>query len=239
MKKLFLLIITSALALMGCNQRGEKEILVGASSTPHAEILEVVKPLMEEKGYKLEIKVFDDYVTPNLSLDNGDIDANYFQHTPYLNDFNSSNGTELIGVCKVHFEPMGIYSFKHTELMSGLKIAIPNDTSNGERARELLKENNINGEIVELEAQTLPAILQDVDYCCINGNYALSSNITDKCLVTESTESDIAQTNANIIAVKKGNEESPKFKALVECIQTQTVKDFIASKYGSSVIAMF
>ena len=239
MKKLFLLIITSALALMGCNQRGEKEILVGASSTPHAEILEVVKPLMEEKGFKLEIKVFDDYVTPNLSLNNGDIDANYFQHTPYLNDFNEKNRTELVGVCKVHFEPMGIYSVKHTELKSGLKIAIPNDTSNGERARELLKENNINGEIVELEAQTLPAILQDVDYCCINGNYALSSNITDKCLVTESTESDIAQTNANIIAVKKGNEESPKVKALVECIQTQTVKDFIAGKYGSSVIAMF
>ena len=237
MKKLILLAI-AALCLVGCNRRKGNEILVGASPTPHAEILEVAKPLMKEKGYNLQIKVFDDYVTPNLSLASGDIDANYFQHTPYLDDFNKNNGTDLVGVCKVHFEPMGIYSTKHTELKSGLKIAIPNDTSNGKRARDLLAANGIEGTIIELEAQTLPSILVDVDYACINGNYALSSGVVDKCLVTESTESDIAQTNANIIAVAKENVNLPKVAALVECLKSQTIKDFIKDKYGSSVIPM-
>lgn len=237
MKKLILLAI-AALCLVGCNTRKDNEIIVGASPTPHAEILEVVKPLMKEEGYNMTIKVFDDYVTPNLSLQNGDIDANYFQHTPYLNDFNKNNGTDLVGVCKVHFEPMGIYSTKHTELKSGLKIAIPNDTSNGKRARDLLAANGIEGTIVELEAQTVPSVLVDVDYACINGNYALSSGVIDKCLVTESAESDIAQTNANIIAVKKDQINAPRIQALVKCLHSDKVKDFIKNKYGSSVICM-
>lgn len=237
MKKLILLAI-AALCLVGCNIRKDNEIIVGASPTPHAEILQVVKPLMKEEGYNMTIKVFDDYVTPNLSLQNGDIDANYFQHTPYLDDFNKNNGTDLVGVCKVHFEPMGIYSTKHTELKQGLKIAIPNDTSNGKRARDLLAANGIEGTIVELEAQTLPSILVDVDYACINGNYALSSGVVDKCLVTESTESNIAQTNANIIAVKKDQINASRIKALVKCLHSDKVKDFIKTKYGSSVIPM-
>lgn len=238
MKKTILLAVVT-MCLVSCNSQKENEIVVGASPTPHAEILEVVKPIVEEKGYKLTIKVFDDYVTPNLSLQNGDIDANYFQHTPYLDDFNANNKTDLVGVCKVHFEPMGIYSTKHDKLESGLKIAIPNDTSNGKRARDLLTANNITGTIIELEAQTLPAVLTDVDYACINGNYALSSGVVDKCIVTESNESDIAKTNANIIAVKNGNQESAKTKVLVESIQTQKVKEFIKTKYGSTVICMF
>lgn len=245
MKKLILLAI-AALSLVGCNTRKDNEILVGASPTPHAEILEVVKPLMKEKGYDLQIKVFDDYVTPNISLQNGDIDANYFQHTPYLEDFNKNNGTDLVGVCKVHFEPMGIYSDKHTTIKSDqvYKIAIPNDTSNKERALNLLaalKDFGYSFEYttIELEAQTLPSVLPDVDYACINGNYALSSGILDKSIgVSESTRSDIAQQMANVIAVKRENIELPKVTALVECLKSQVVKDFIKEKYGSSVIPM-
>lgn len=245
MKKILLLTLT-LLALVGCSQKNDKEVVVGASPTPHAEILEVVKPLMEEKGYKLTIKVFDDYVTPNLSLQNGDIDANFFQHTPYLEDFNKNNNTDLVGVCKVHFEPMGIYSSKYKNIISGeITVAIPNDTSNKERALNLLealKKDLLIDEYktVELEAQTLPAVLPDVDYACINGNYALSSGILDKYIgVGEGATSDIANQMANIIAVKKGSEEKPAIKALIECIQTSEVKNFITKKYGSTVIPMF
>lgn len=241
MKKLFILPLM-ALALCSCanNSADDKEIIVGASPTPHSLILETIKPIVEEKGYKLTIKVFDDYVTPNLSLDSGDLDANYFQHTPYLEDFNKNNGTDLVGVLKVHFEPMGIYSSSHSDLSCvAPKIAVPNDTSNKERALNLISEKWENPQIIEAEAQTLPAFLQDVDYAVINGNYALSSKITDKCLVTESSESEIAQTNANIIAVKKENKDKPFVKVLCDAIQTDTVRDFIKSEFGSSVQVVF
>lgn len=245
MKKLILLAI-AALCLVGCNTRKDNEIIVGASPTPHAEILEVVKPLMKEEGYNMTIKIFDDYVTPNLSLQNGDIDANYFQHTPYLEDFNKNNGTDLVGVCNVHFEPMGIYSSKYTNLKTDrvIKIAIPNDTSNKQRALDLITALKNEGMIneyttVELEAQTLPSILPDVDYACVNGNYALSSGILDKFVgASESTTSDIASRMANIIAVKKDQINAPRIKALVKCLHSDNVKDFIKTKYGSSVIPM-
>lgn len=239
MKKIITVMAVTLMMATGCTRKNPNELIIGASPTPHAEILEVVKPLMKDKGYELTIRVFNDYVTPNISLENGDIDANYFQHTPYMEDYNAKNNAHLVGVKKIHFEPMGIYSTRQTELKSGLTIAIPNDTSNGERARELLRVNKITGTIIEMEAQVIPAVLTDVDYACINGNYALSSKVTDKCLVTESTESQIAQTNANIIAVKSGNENEPKVKALVECLTSNTVKEYITKTYGSSVIAMF
>lgn len=249
MKKLLILPIL-ALLLCSCsggNSPDDKDIIVGASPTPHAQILEVAKPLVEAKGYKLTIKTFDDYVTPNLSLDSGDLDANYFQHTPYLEDFNAKNSTDLVGVLKVHFEPMGIYSQDFTALtirhLVGAKIAVPNDTSNKERAMNLLnehfKDNLANFEIIEAEAQSLPALLPDVDYAVINGNYALSSKITDKCIVTESSDSEIAQRNANIIAVKKEYKDKPFVKVLCDAIASDEVRSFIESEFGSSVKVVF
>lgn len=243
-KPLFLLMILSTLCLASCstkNSPDDKEIIVGASPTPHAVILEHAKSYVEESGYKLTVKVFDDYVTPNTSLNSGDLDANYFQHVPYLTDFNQKNGTDLEWVMKVHFEPMGIYSLKHTDLFhrENMTIAIPNDVSNGDRARELISlvSTLYDVNIIEAEAQTLPSLLQDVDYACINGNYALSAEITDKCLYSESTTSVVANTNANVIVVKKENKDKPFVKVL--CDAVKKCKDFIEDTFGDSVKVVF
>lgn len=240
MKKLFILPLL-ALCLIGCatNSANDNEIVIGASPTPHALILEKAKEVLDE-DYTLTIKTFDDYVTPNLSLDSGDLDANYFQHTPYLEDFNSKNGTDLVSVLKVHFEPMGIYSSSHRDLYClEPKVAIPNDVSNKERASNLIKETWRNPQIIEAEAQSLPALLEDVDYAVINGNYALSSKITDKCLATEDSSSDIAQRNANVIAVKKENKDKPWVAVLIKALTSDTVKSYIESEFGSSVQVVF
>lgn len=241
MKKI-LLLLTTILALVGCtnkNNPNDKNLIIGASATPHALILEnAAKPLLEKKGYKVTVKVINDYVTPNLMLNDGDLDANYFQHVPYLDDFNSKNRTNLKWACKVHFEPMGIYSSKYSDLSkTNPKVAIPNDTSNGKRARDLLASLNIQANIVELEAQALPSVLQDVDYAVINGNYALSSNILNKCLATEDAESEIAQTNANVIAVK--NLDYSWVNDLKEAILSEEVKNYIQATFGSAVKAVF
>ena len=223
------------------NSPDDKEIIVGASPTPHAVILEHAKTYVEESGYTLTVKVFDDYVTPNTSLASGDLDANYFQHVPYLTDFNEKNGTDLDWVMKVHFEPMGIYSLKHTDLFrrENMTIAIPNDVSNGDRARALIAAipTFTDIRIIEAEAQTLPSLLQDVDYACINGNYALSAEITNKCLYAESSTSAIANTNANVIVVKKENKDKPFVKVLCDAIVK--CKDFIEETFGGSVKVVF
>ena len=243
-KPLFLLMILSSLLLASCSGRNspdDKEIVVGASPTPHAVILEHAKTYVEEAGYKLTVKVYDDYVTPNPSLQSGDLDANYFQHVPYLTDFNQANGTDLVSVMKVHFEPMGIYSTKHTDLFrrENMTIAIPNDVSNGDRARALISivPTLDNVTIIEAEAQTLPALLQDVDYACINGNYALSAEITDKCLYSERSDSVIANTNANVIAVKRENKDKPFVTVLCDAIKQ--CKSFIEKTFGDSVKVVF
>lgn len=244
MKKYLLLILTLVLAFcfLACNKKETKTIKVGASSTPHALILEQTKPFLETKGYKLEIVVFDDYVLPNLSLENNELDANYFQHEPYLNEFNKSNNTHIVSVFKVHFEPMGIYAGKKSSLddyKTGDKIVVPSDKSNYDRAVELLKVNGIeDAELVLVEAQNIPLALQDCDFAVINGNYALASNVLDKCLVTESKTSDIALTMANIIAVKKGNENNEKIKALIEALKQTNVEDYIKREFGNSVISI-
>lgn len=237
MKKLLLVAL---LMLSGCNKNNtqDKTLVIGASPTPHALILKAVKPLLEDKGYKVQIKEINDYVTPNLLLDSGDLDANYFQHVPYLEDFNAKNHTDIKWACKVHFEPMGIYSSKHDNLNgSNFRIAIPNDVSNGQRARDLLAENNLTGEIIEMEAQSLPSVLADVDYAVINGNYALSSNIVDKCIVTEATDSEIALTNANVIAVK--DLSYPWVNDLVEAMTSKAVRIFVEATFGDAVKVVF
>lgn len=242
--KKYLLIIASAfLCLCGCsnkNKLDDKTLVIGCSPTPHAEILEASKPLFEKEGYELDIKVLNDYVTPNTLLNSGDLDANYFQHVPYLDDFNTKNGTALSPIVKVHFEPMGIYSTKHSDLTKASPtIAIPNDVSNGQRAKDLLASLGITGSLMEVEAQALPALLSDVDYAVINGNYALSAGITNKCLATESTESEIAERNANVIAVKKSSLSYEWIDVIKSVFKRSEVRDFINSEFGSSVKAVF
>lgn len=241
MKKLFILFLMCFMvcALAGCKQK-KKVIKVGASSTPHALILEQAKEYIESKGYTLEVVVFNDYVLPNLALENEELDANYFQHTPYLEEFNISNNTHLTGVFKVHFEPMGIYKGLKTDLKDyvfGDKIIVPSDKSNYDRAVELLKENGIeDANLVLVEAQNIPLMLQDCEFAIINGNYALSSGVVGSCLVTESKASNIANLMANIIAVKVGKEENDKTKVLVEALKQENIKKYIEDTFGASVL---
>lgn len=245
MKKILCcLLFAMCFGLSACETKKET-IKVGASSTPHAEILEMARAFIEAKGYKLEIVVFNDYVLPNIALDNGELDANYFQHQPYLEEFNKKNNTKLVSAGAIHFEPLGIYAGRKTtleELKQGDTILVPNDKSNYDRAIELLKNNGIQlnvVKIVEVEAQNIPALLKDCDYAVVNGNYALSSKITDKVIVTELNTSDIAIQMANIVAVKEGNENNEKIKILMEALKQKVIKNFIKDKYGSSVIPMF
>ncbi len=239
--KFLILACLPVLTLAGCG-KSNKTIVVGASSTPHALILEQTKGYIEKEGYKLDIKVFNDYVLPNYALENGELDANYFQHKPYLNEFNSSNGTHLVPVLDVHFEPMGIYSGKKNSLdafTNGDTVLVPSDKSNHDRAVELLKEHSMeHANIVEVEAQNIPLMLSDCSYAVINGNYALSSGVVRLCLVTEDKDSEIAQTMANVIAVKSGNEESAKTRILVEALKQKNIGKFISEKFGDSVIYM-
>ena len=242
-KKYLLIIASALLCLCGCSNKNkidDKTLVIGCSPTPHAEILEASRPLFEEKGYKLEIKVINDYVTPNTLLNSGDLDANYFQHVPYLDDFNTKNGTALSPIVKVHFEPMGIYSTKHSDLTkANPKIAIPNDVSNGQRAKNLLTSLGITGSLMEVEAQALPALLSDVDYAVINGNYALSAKITDKCLASESSDSSTAMELANVIAVKTTSLNYEWVKVIKKVFSSSAMREVINQMYGSSVKAVF
>lgn len=254
-----------ATVLAGCGkEKDDKVIKVGATPTPHAEILKVIEDNLAEKGYTLEIVEYNDYVLPNNATESGELDANYFQHQPYLDDFNAENGTHLVSVADVHFEPFGIYAGKTKsleELKEGAVVAVPNDTTNEARALLLLEaqglitlkedagitatiadivENPLNLEIKELEAAQVARTVSDVDIACINGNYAAEAgySISD-ALATESADSLAAQTYANIVVVKEGNEDSDKTKALVEAILSDEVKDYINSQYGGGVVPVF
>ena len=237
--KLLLPICLCFLALTGCG-RSSKTIVVGASSTPHALILNETSSYISKQGYKLEVKVFNDYVLPNYALENGELDANYFQHEPYLNEFNAANGTNLVSVLKVHFEPMGIYAGNKNDLsnnVSGDKIIVPSDKSNYDRAVTLLKENGINNaNLVEVEAQNIPLMLSDCSFAVINGNYALSAGVVNRCLITENKESEIANKMANVIAVKRGYEENAKTRVLIEALKQPNIGEFINKKFNGAVI---
>ena len=247
---------------------GELEkIVVGASSTPHAEILEAVKGELEALGYELEVTIFDDYVMPNLALADGEIDANYFQHEPYLLNFNAENGTDLVSAAAIHYEPMGIYGGSKSsldELAEGDIITVPNDGTNEARALLLLQdqglitlkegidastetatildiaENPKNLEIVEMEAKNIPHSLPDVAFAVINGNYALQAGLTgNDALASESADSDAAQTYANILAVRAGEEDSAKTQALVTALTSETCRQFIEETYSGAVVPIF
>lgn len=240
----------------------KKTISVAASATPHAEILEQAKPLLEEKGYELEVKVFDDYIIPNEVVESGDFDANYFQHIPYLESFNEEKGTHLVDAGDIHYEPFGIYPGKKDSLddiEDGDTIAVPNDTTNEARALLLLQDNGViklkdgvgleatkndieenphNVEIVELEAAQIPRVVQDMSYVVLNGNYALQAgySVAKDSLAYEKSDSEAAKTYVNIIAVKEGNEDSNAVKALVEVLKSDEIKDYINETYDGAVI---
>ena len=240
------------------------KLRVGASPTPHAEILEFAKSLLAEQGVDLEIVEFDDYVLPNTAVEEGDLDANYFQHLPYLEKFNDENGTHLVSVGAIHYEPFGIYAGKTAslaDLPDGATISVPNDGTNEARAlllleqegliklkedaglnatKESIVENPHNYEIVELEAKLLPETRQDVDSSVINGNYAIGAGLkVADALATESAEGLGASTFANIVAVKEGNEDNAAVKALLDVLQSDAVKNFIEETYEGAVVPVF
>lgn len=239
-------------------------ITVGASPSPHAEILEAIKPELEAQGYELKVVEYSDYVQPNVALSEGDLDANYFQHLPYLENYNTENGTDLASAGAIHFEPMGLYAGKSSDIANvpdGAKIAVPSDATNEARALLLLQdqgvikltdgvgleatandivENPHNVELVEVEAAAVPRSLQDVDFGVINGNYALSAGLdTSATLASEGADSEAAQTYANIIAVRSGDENSEKTQALLKALTSDTARKFIEDTYKGSVIPVF
>lgn len=237
-------------------------IKVAASATPHAEILAAAKPILAEQGWDLEVTEFDDYVLPNEVVESGEMDANYFQHVPYLDSFNEEKGTHLVEVGKIHYEPFGIYPGTKSSLddiADGDVIAVPNDTTNEARALLLLQDNGIitlkdgagleatvndiaenpyNVEIQELAAESVARVADEVAYVVLNGNYALEANYTVKkdALAYEKSDSEAAKTYVNVIAVKEGNENSEKIKALVDVLKSDSIKKFIDEKYDGAVI---
>ncbi|MDR3345775.1 MAG: MetQ/NlpA family ABC transporter substrate-binding protein [Campylobacteraceae bacterium] len=262
MRIFYTLLAAILLAFTGCSdgKKSSKEITVAATPVPHVEILEVVKPLLEKEGYTLKIQPFSDYVIPNIATENGEVLANFFQHEPYLEEFNKNKNTHLVKTVAVHIEPMGVYSRKIKsldELKEGAIVAIPNDPTNGGRALDVLQsaglikldkknaittllditENPKNLKIETLEAAQLPRTLDDFEIAVINTNYALAANLNPlkDALAIEAKDSPYA----NIVVVKAGNENLDAIKALNKAITSQEVKDFIQEKYQGAILEVF
>ena len=240
----------------------DKVITVGATITPHSEILSVVAENLKEQGYELKIVEYNDYVLPNTALEAGDLDANYFQHVPYLDDFNAENGTHIVSAAAVHFEPMGIYAGKTAkieDIQKGASVAVPNDTTNEARALLLLEaqgllklkadagikatildieENPYELDIKELEAAQVPKAIQDVDIAVVNGNYALEAGLGE-ALVTEAKDSLAAETYGNIIATSEAKKNDAAILALVRVLQGPEVSKFIKEKYDGAVVPLY
>ena len=237
-------------------------ITVAASPTPHAEILAQAKPILEAEGWTLEVKEFQDYVQPNNVVESGEFDANYFQHIPYLENFNEEQGTHLVNAGGIHYEPFGIYPGTKSSLddiAEGDTIAVPNDTTNEARALLLLQDNGIlklkdgagltatvldieenpyNVEILELEAAQVPRVKDEVAFVVLNGNYALDAgfSVAKDALSYEKSDSDAAKTYVNVIAVKEGNENSEKIQALVAALKSDTIRQYINDTYDGAVV---
>lgn len=237
-------------------------ITVAASPTPHAEILAEAAKILAEEGWELDIIEFEDYVQPNLVVDSGEVDANYFQHVPYLDNFNEENGTSLVSVGGIHYEPFGIYPGTKASLDAleeGDTIAVPNDTTNEARALLLLQangllklkegagltatvldieENPLKLNIQELEAAQVSRVKDEVALVVLNGNYALEAgfSVAKDAIAYETSDSEAAQTYVNIIAVKKGNENNPGIQALVEVLKSDAIKEYINNTYDGAVI---
>lgn len=281
MKKLLSLLLVLSLTLLaaaGCgneqkttggnNDNKDAElipIVVGASPTPHVEILNALKDTLAEQGYDLQVKEFTDYIIPNTALESGEIDANYFQHITYMNDFNAENNTHLVAIADVHYEPMGLYPGKVTsleELADGATIGIPADPTNEARALLLLEaaglitinpdagikatpyditDNPKNLQFSEMEAAQLPRALADLDMAVINGNYALQANLSaaTDALAMEDDQSLAATLYVNVLAVKEGTENDEKLQALAAALCSDAAKDFINEKYNGNVQTVF
>jgi len=267
MKKILALALSALLlagSLVSCGGTDDKTITVAASSTPHAEILEACKDAMAAKGYTLEVKVMDDYITPNTTTESGDVDANYFQHQPYLDSFNADNGTHLVTVAKVHYEPYAIYAGTCNSLdalQDGAVVVVPNDPTNEARALQLLAaqglltlkegagltatkndivDNPKNLDIREMEAALLTGMLSEAAIAVINGNYAIAAGLkVSESLAMESADSEAAQTYVNILVVKEGNEDNAGIKALAEILNSDLVKEFINNTYAGAVVPIF
>lgn len=241
-----------------------KKIVVGASPAPHAEILRAAKDVLAQKGYELEILEYVDYIQPNLALESADLDANYFQHLPYLESFNAENNTKLVSAASVHYEPFGIYAGKASsleELADGATVAVPNDTSNEARALLLLEaqgliklkegadltvtkndivENPKNLNLYEVEAAQIPRVVEDVDIAVINGNYAIEAGFkVSEALAVEDSESIAATTYGNVIAVREGHEKDENIVALVEALTSEEVKAYMEETYEGAVVPLF
>ena len=243
-------------------------IKVGATATPHGAILESIKDALAAEGYDLQVVIYDDYILPNKALADGELDANYFQHRPYLNSYNEQNGTDLVSAAVIHYEPFGIYSngvASLADLAEGATILIPADDSNGTRALLLLQQEGLielpegssldsslttldvvddHGYVITpVQADLIPSQLKNSDegtIAIINGNYALAAGYTsDDALAYESTDSEATETYANVVAVRSGDENSAKIQALVKALQTDAVKQFINDTYKGSVVAYF
>lgn len=277
MKKILTLILalTMAVGLCACGGSDTEPaddtaaetvtLKVAASATPHAEILAQVVDVLAEQGIELVVTEYGDYVIPNTAVEEGAEDANFFQHTPYLEKFNEENGTHLVSVAPIHYEPMGIYpgmTATLEELPDGATIAVPNDATNEARALQLLAAQGLieidpaaglnatpnditsnpkNLQFKEMEAAMLPQIVGEVDLAIINSNFALQGglNPAEDSLASEDAASEAAQTFANIIVVKEGNEENAAVQALIEALQSDAVREFIETTYNGSVVAMF
>ncbi|MDL2225216.1 MetQ/NlpA family ABC transporter substrate-binding protein [Eubacteriales bacterium OttesenSCG-928-M02] len=277
MKKGLVLLCSLILCMafvIGCGQGGNdnpdstapqaKKIVVGASASPHAEVLEYIKADLLAQGVDMEIKVYNDYVQPNMALDAKELDANFFQHITYMDDFNKEHKINMVSLVNTHYEPMGIYGGKTKsleEIKEGAKIAVPNDNTNEARALLLLEANGIiklregagilatkadivenpkKVEILEIEAAQLPRSLQDVDFAVINGNYALEGGlkITD-ALAQEKDDSTAAQAYVNCVSVNKGDESREELVKLKDAITSEKVKKFMEDRYQGAVVPMF
>lgn len=260
--------LAGTLALTGCGGEeagGEDTVIkVGATPAPHAEVLEVIKDNLEEEGYTLEIVEYNDYILPNKAVSEGELDANYFQHISYLNNYNEENGTDLVSAGSIHYEPFALYAGTTSsidDLADGAQIAVPNDGTNEGRALKLLEaqglitldpeagflatkldivENPHNLDIVEMEAAQLPRVLETVDTAVINGNYAIDAglNLSD-AIAIEADDSEAAEAYANVVAVANGNEDSEKIQALVNALKSDEVKQFMEETYGGAVVPLF
>ncbi len=253
------------LAVTACgNKADDKTVVIGATPAPHCEILEVAKELMAAEGYTLDIQEFNDYVVPNNSVEQGELDANYFQHITYMNSFNDEHGTHLVSVAGIHYEPFGLYAGKTAsldELAGGAQIAVPNDSSNEARALLLLQqeglivlkedaglaatkddivENPKNLEIVEMAAEQLPRTLQDVDMAVINGNFAIDAGLkVADAVAVEAADGAAAEAYVNVLTVKEGMEEDAGIQALIKALQSDEVKAFIEETYAGAVVPLF
>lgn len=252
--------------LTGCGGKAaadDKTIKIAASATPHAEILQKAKEILQKEGWELQITVFDDYVQPNNVVESGDFDANYFQHAPYMESFNEEQGMHLVSAGGIHYEPFGIYPGTKTELAAltaGDVIAVPNDTTNEARALLLLQDNGIitlkegagmeatvndiienpyDITVKELEAAQISRIREEVAFVVLNGNYALTAGLSvgKDSVVHETSDSEAAKVYVNVIAVKEGNENNEGIKALVGVLKSDEIKQFIHDTYDAAVIA--